>query len=52
MRSENGEYPLRAGSVVFIPGDEIHQFVNTGDEVLRFICLIPHDWLKDVSKAS
>ncbi len=30
------------GSVVFVPGDETHQFVNTGDGVLRFLCLIPH----------
>ncbi|MDY7039355.1 MAG: cupin domain-containing protein [Chloroflexota bacterium] len=50
LRSEDGEYPLQAGSVVFAPGDEVHQFVNTGDEVFRFICLIPHDWLKDVDK--
>jgi len=52
LKSETTEYPLRAGSVVFIPGNEIHQFVNTGDEILRFICLIPHGWLKDVHEAS
>ena len=37
---------LHPGMVVFIPGDEMHQFVNTGEEVFRFICLIPHRWLE------
>ncbi|MCR4407945.1 MAG: cupin domain-containing protein [Anaerolineae bacterium] len=52
VRSENAEHPLQAGNVVFIPGEELHQFVNTGDEVLRFICLIPHAWLRNARKAS
>jgi mannose-6-phosphate isomerase-like protein (cupin superfamily) len=26
---------------VFVPPNEEHQFTNTGDEVLRFVCLIP-----------
>ena len=42
VKSADGDRPIREGSVVFVPGDEIHQFVNTGDEVLRFICAIPH----------
>lgn len=36
------EKPIEEGSVVFVPGDEKHQFVNTGAEVLRFICMVPH----------
>jgi quercetin dioxygenase-like cupin family protein len=35
------EASLSPGCTVFIPPMEEHQFVNTGDEVLRFICLIP-----------
>ncbi len=37
-----GEHEIHEGSVVFVPGDEKHQFRNTGDEVLRFICVVPH----------
>lgn len=37
-----GETPISAGSVVLVPGHEMHQFRNTGQGVLRFICLIPH----------
>ncbi len=40
---------LHEGIVVFIPGDELHQLVNTGQDALRFICLIPHPWLKGVA---
>jgi quercetin dioxygenase-like cupin family protein len=29
------------GDVVYIPPDEIHQFRNTGDEPLGFLCIIP-----------
>jgi mannose-6-phosphate isomerase-like protein (cupin superfamily) len=28
--------------VILVPGNEMHQFRNTGPGVLRFICLIPH----------
>lgn len=42
VKGAEGDRPIKEGSVVFVPGDEMHQFVNTGDEVLRFICAIPH----------
>jgi quercetin dioxygenase-like cupin family protein len=40
-RSEAGDIPLRAGSAVFVPANEMHQFVNESSQPLRFICLIP-----------
>ena len=42
VKGEQGDQPIREGSVVFVPGDELHQFFNTGDQVLRFICVVPH----------
>lgn len=50
VRGENDETPLSHGCTVFVPGDEVHQFINTGQDVLCFICLVPHDWLKDVAQ--
>ena len=44
-----GESPLSAGTVVLVPGGEMHQFRNTGDRVLRFICLIPFEWLEGLA---
>ena len=38
----DSEHPLRAGSVVFVPPGQLHQFRNTGQSPLKFICLIPH----------
>jgi quercetin dioxygenase-like cupin family protein len=35
-------HPLRAGDVVFVKPDEVHQFRNTGAAPLRFLCLIPN----------
>jgi quercetin dioxygenase-like cupin family protein len=40
-KSEQGDRPFKAGDVIFVPPDEKHQFVNTGDQPLTFICLIP-----------
>lgn len=40
-RSEQGERALRAGDVIWVPANEMHQFQNTGAEPLEFICLIP-----------
>ena len=48
--SSHGETPVAAGSVILVEGDEMHQFRNTGEGVLRFICLIPHMWLEGLAE--
>lgn len=40
-RRQDGESPISNGSVVFVPGMEMHQFASRGDSVLRFICVVP-----------
>ncbi len=40
-RSEQGERAFKAGDVIWVPANEMHQFRNTGSEPLEFICLIP-----------
>lgn len=42
VRGSDGERGLAPNDAVFVAGDEEHCFVNTGSEVLRFICCIPH----------
>ncbi|RLC92095.1 MAG: hypothetical protein DRI79_01445 [Chloroflexi bacterium] len=37
-----GEIAMRPGVALYIPPDEPHGYRNTGDGVLRFICVIPH----------
>ncbi|HHT9127014.1 MAG TPA: cupin domain-containing protein [Candidatus Brocadiia bacterium] len=32
---------FKQGDVIFIPGNEMHQFRNTGNEPMTFLCLIP-----------
>lgn len=34
--------PLAPGDVVFVTPDDVHQFRNTGDVPLKFLCLIPN----------
>ena len=38
-------HKLQSGDVLFIHPDEIHQFKNTGDVPLQFLCLIPNSAL-------
>jgi quercetin dioxygenase-like cupin family protein len=35
-------HAIEAGDVVFVEPDEVHQFRNTGDSPLKFICLVPN----------
>ena len=42
VKGGDQQRPVAEGNVVFVPGDEKHQFLNTGEEVLRFICMVPH----------
>ncbi len=40
-KSEQGERGFSAGDVIFVPANEMHQFLNPGSDPLEFICLIP-----------
>ncbi len=33
---------IKSGDVVLVKPDEVHQFRNTGDAALKFLCLIPN----------
>jgi quercetin dioxygenase-like cupin family protein len=41
LRLENSEYELNAGDVVYIPGNEVHQFFASGQEPFGFLCVVP-----------
>lgn len=34
--------PLQAGDVVYVAPDDVHQFKNTGESPMKFLCLIPN----------
>lgn len=40
-RNKTSEELFKEGDVLFIPSMEWHQFVNTGTDTLKFLCLIP-----------
>ncbi|MHC4757917.1 MAG: cupin domain-containing protein [Planctomycetota bacterium] len=39
---EGNEYEFEPEHVIFAPPEKQHQFKNTGDSILRFLCLIPN----------
>ena len=41
VKSVSGETQITKDTVVFVPPDEQHCFINTGKKTLRFICVIP-----------
>jgi quercetin dioxygenase-like cupin family protein len=43
VRSLKGLTPIGEGDTILILPDEVHQLVNEGEEILRFVCLVPND---------
>jgi quercetin dioxygenase-like cupin family protein len=41
VRLGEEEFQIGFGDVIYIPPYEVHQFRNTGDEPLGFLCIIP-----------
>ncbi len=39
----NTPHLIQAGDVVLVKPDDVHQFKNTGDKPLKFLCLIPNN---------
>ncbi len=37
------EQTIKSGSYAFVPPGELHQFKNTGDKTLKFICIVPKE---------
>lgn len=37
------DYDIEEGSFAYIPSDKIHQFTNTGEYALEFICIVPEE---------
>ncbi len=42
LKTAAGAEPFAAGQAVYVPPDALHQFQNTGQERLKFICVIPN----------
>lgn len=40
--SSGEERKFRSGSVIFIPPNEKHQFINTGEKTIKSLCFIPN----------
>jgi quercetin dioxygenase-like cupin family protein len=41
VRRQDNSVPVSAGTVVYVPGMEMHQFLNRGTDILSFICVVP-----------
>jgi quercetin dioxygenase-like cupin family protein len=34
---------IEAGSFAYVPAEKMHQFMNTSDSILEFICIVPEE---------
>ncbi len=41
LRLGDDEHELNVGDVVYIPGNEVHQFFTLGQEPFGFLCVVP-----------
>ena len=41
LRAGGEEHELNPGDVVYIPGNEVHQFFTVGEEPFGFLCVVP-----------
>jgi quercetin dioxygenase-like cupin family protein len=41
FRSNDKNIPLQDGAAVMVLPDEPHSFINTGEDILRIICVVP-----------
>ncbi len=41
-RDKINEKPFKQGDVIFVPSMEWHQFINTAEDTLKLLCLIPY----------
>jgi len=42
VKGKDFEEEFKSGDVFFVPPMEWHQFINTGESTLKFLCLIPY----------
>ncbi len=42
VKTEHKDYHFEAGTVVFVPPNQYHQFRNTGTTTVKFLCSIPY----------
>ncbi len=45
----DAEHRLKPGDVVYVKPNEVHQFRNTGNKPLKFLCLIPNSGMSPSS---
>lgn len=36
------QHAIKAGDVIFVAPDDVHQFRNTGQSALKFLCMVPN----------
>lgn len=43
-------HPVAAGTVILVPPDVVHQYRNTGKQLLRFLCSVPVERLRPTAR--
>ncbi len=41
VRFADGSHPVVPGDFAFVPPNDEHQFVNIGEDIFEFLCMVP-----------
>ena len=50
LKTKDGEKPMSPWDAIYVDPNIEHQFINTGDTALKFLCSIPHEPNKPAKK--
>lgn len=43
LKTESGDLPFKANDAIFVDPGLRHSFKNTGADLMKFLCIIPHE---------
>lgn len=48
LKLEENDIPVSPGTAILVNRNEKHQFINIGETVMKFMCLVPQEWLENL----
>lgn len=43
LHMDGKDYDIEEGSFAYVPAGKVHQFINCGEDILEFICIVPEE---------
>jgi len=50
LKTEDGDVPFKPGDILYVEPHMYHNYVNDGDSVMKFLCMVPNEYPKKKKK--